>query len=220
MEELQETPVGFRFHPTDEELVFYYLERRVNGEPLPPNVVTDCEMYGDKEPWKIFDKDSNERFYVFTKLKRRSRGRIERAVGCGTWKGQNKKKIMDGDKHVGYKKMLVFEAKEQEGTANGHWIMHEFSLLEEKFNDFVLCDIRNTLKVNTCNHNPERRRIITNLIEEAPRENLVSSTIDTFTQVLENEENSIQEMIDELWEEHPAPINYVLPMGNGLDANL
>jgi len=84
-----------------------------------------------------------------------------------------------------------------------------------QFNDFVLCDIRNTLKVNTCNQNPERRRIITSLIEEAPRENLVSSTIDTFTQELEN-----QEMINELWEEHPAPINYVLPMGNGLDANL
>jgi uncharacterized membrane-anchored protein YjiN (DUF445 family) len=89
-----------------------------------------------------------------------------------------------------------------------------------QFNDFVLCDIRNTLKVNTCNQNPKRRRIITSLTEEAPRENLVSSTIDTFTQELENEENNIQEMINELWEEHPAPINYVLPMGNGLDANL
>jgi hypothetical protein len=89
-----------------------------------------------------------------------------------------------------------------------------------QFNDFVLCDIRNTLKVNTCNRNPERRRIITSLTEEAPRENLVSSSIDTFTQELENEENSIQEMIDGLWEELPAPLNFVLPMGNGLDANL
>jgi hypothetical protein len=86
---MEQMPVGFHFFPTEEELVFYYLQRKVNGEPLPPCVVVDCEIYGEKEPWNIFDHNSKESFYVFTKLKKKGKaGRVERAVGCGTWKGE------------------------------------------------------------------------------------------------------------------------------------
>ncbi|GLT69148.1 hypothetical protein SLA2020_413240 [Shorea laevis] len=192
---MQETPLGFRFRPTEEELVFYYLHRKVNGEPLPPNVVTDCEIYCDKEPWQIFDNNSNERFYVFTKLKRRSKARIERAVGCGTWKGQNKTEIMDGEKHVGYKKLLVFEAKDAMAT-NGHWIMHEFSLLEGKFNDFVLCEIRNASSSGSKDHGQVKR--------SRNDDELMINEVTLQPQV-ENEDISFQNMcqlwIPELWEE-------------------
>lgn len=129
---MQGTHVGFRFVPTDEELLFYYLQRKVNGESLPSDVVTDCNIYGGKEPWKIFDKNSNETFYVFSKLRKKSKLRIERTVGCGTWKGQNSTKIMDCEKLVGSKEMFIFEAREKAMAVNGHWIMHEFSLAKEK----------------------------------------------------------------------------------------
>lgn len=34
-------PVGYRFDPTDEELVVYYLKRKVHGLPLPASIIPE-----------------------------------------------------------------------------------------------------------------------------------------------------------------------------------
>lgn len=36
---------GFRFHPTDEELVRYYLRRKVCGKPFRFQAVTEIDVY-------------------------------------------------------------------------------------------------------------------------------------------------------------------------------
>ncbi|XP_017976373.1 PREDICTED: NAC domain-containing protein 19 [Theobroma cacao] len=141
-------PMGYRFVPTEEELVLGYLLKKVKGETLPSQAVIDCEIYGDdKEPWKIFNQTSTDKFYVFTKLKKKNgRGRrIDRTAGYGTWKAQNTYLVMDSkNNHVGFNKLFVFEVKgsDSNNAINGHWLMHEFSLLNDK-SDFVLCEIRN-----------------------------------------------------------------------------
>ena len=129
---------GYRFLPTDDELVLRYLLKKVKGEPLPSQAVTDFEIYGDndKEPWKIFGETTTEKFYVFTKLKKKGKGRrIARTAGCGTWKGQRTDPVKDSqNNHVGFKKLFVFEVK-CSGSNNadkGHWLMHEFSLLNDE----------------------------------------------------------------------------------------
>ncbi|EOY07688.1 Uncharacterized protein TCM_022059 [Theobroma cacao] len=132
-------PMGYRFVPTEEELVLGYLLKKVKGETLPSQAVIDCEIYGDdKEPWKIFNQTSTDKFYVFTKLKKKNgRGRrIDRTAGCGTWKAQNTYLVMDSkNNHVGFNKLFVFEVKgsDSNNAINGHWLMHEFSLLNDKF---------------------------------------------------------------------------------------
>jgi hypothetical protein len=124
-------PVGFRFYPTVEEL-FLFLGMKVNGERLPHSAIGESDIYGDKEPWKIFDKTQKEHFFVFTKLKKKSKSRIDRIAGCGTWKIDHTEKVHDRkNKLIGFKKSFVFEYKKNKAKATagcGHWIMNEFSL--------------------------------------------------------------------------------------------
>ena len=47
-------PVGFRFYPTEEELVCYYLRRRYAEQHF-PNVVGDLDIY-EHEPWELHSK--------------------------------------------------------------------------------------------------------------------------------------------------------------------
>ena len=47
-------PLGFRFAPTDRE-VLQFLEKRVRGEPIVPVVITDVNVYGH-EPWELQSK--------------------------------------------------------------------------------------------------------------------------------------------------------------------
>ena len=42
----------FRFHPTDEELVMYYLKHKVCGEPFRNNAISEVDIY-KSEPWDL-----------------------------------------------------------------------------------------------------------------------------------------------------------------------
>ncbi|KAI4339266.1 hypothetical protein MLD38_024225 [Melastoma candidum] len=43
---------GFRFHPTDEELVVYYLKRKVCGKSFRFDAIADVDIY-KTEPWDL-----------------------------------------------------------------------------------------------------------------------------------------------------------------------
>lgn len=45
-------PPGFRFHPTDEELVAYYLKRKINGHKIELDVIPEVDLY-KCEPWDL-----------------------------------------------------------------------------------------------------------------------------------------------------------------------
>jgi hypothetical protein len=45
-------PPGFRFHPTEEELVGYYLARKINSLKIDIDVIVDIDLY-KMEPWDI-----------------------------------------------------------------------------------------------------------------------------------------------------------------------
>ncbi|XP_030445379.2 NAC domain-containing protein 68-like [Syzygium oleosum] len=141
---------GLCFLPTDDELFFNYLMRRLNREPLPdPDVVRDCDVYGGGDPWKIFGKDRDEKFYVFTTLKKKNKSRVDRTAGSGTWKGEQSYKIRGSQGEVvGYKKLFTFEPKasssgEADKAENGHWIMYEYSKHPHNETECVLCVISN-----------------------------------------------------------------------------
>ena len=150
-------PVGLRFDPTDEELVFDYLLRKVRGEVLPPGYVNYCDdLYSHKNPWELFDKDLECPVYVFTHLKKRkdTHSNIIRSAGSGTWKGQNTKSFRDpGRNLIWFKKDFLFEVNKKNikdgydfsSKKNGHWLMTEYSLEDEGVNTCVLCTIYNKL---------------------------------------------------------------------------
>ena len=45
-------PEGFRFHPTDEELVKLYLCRRCASEPISVPVIAEIDLY-KFNPWEL-----------------------------------------------------------------------------------------------------------------------------------------------------------------------
>ncbi|KAF4400887.1 hypothetical protein G4B88_004430 [Cannabis sativa] len=45
-------PPGFRFHPTDEELVAYYLDRKITGQTIELEIIPEVDLY-KCEPWDL-----------------------------------------------------------------------------------------------------------------------------------------------------------------------
>lgn len=45
-------PPGFRFHPSDEELIEHYLLNQLNSRPLPANLIAEIELY-NYNPWEL-----------------------------------------------------------------------------------------------------------------------------------------------------------------------
>lgn len=45
-------PPGFRFHPTDEELVLMYLCRKCASQPIPAPIITELDLYR-YDPWDL-----------------------------------------------------------------------------------------------------------------------------------------------------------------------
>ena len=46
---------GFRFHPTDEELVGFYLRRKVEKKPLRTEIIKQIDIY-KYDPWDLPSK--------------------------------------------------------------------------------------------------------------------------------------------------------------------
>jgi hypothetical protein len=49
-------PMGYRFGPTEDELVRFFLHPKVMGLPLPtPNYILELDLYGENESSEIWD---------------------------------------------------------------------------------------------------------------------------------------------------------------------
>ncbi|KAF8779502.1 hypothetical protein HU200_002549 [Digitaria exilis] len=136
---------GFRFHPTDEELVSYYLRRRVLGRRLRVDAIAEVDLYR-LEPWdlpslsRIRSRDSQ--WYFFARLDRKVAGagaggrggpgnRTNRATPRGYWKTTGKdREVYHRGKAVGMKKTLVFHAGRAPKGERSNWVMHEYRLLD------------------------------------------------------------------------------------------
>ena len=42
---LNSLPPGYRFNPTDAEMIVYYLRKKVDHQPLPPNKIIEVNLY-------------------------------------------------------------------------------------------------------------------------------------------------------------------------------
>uniref|UniRef100_A0ACD6AD08 Uncharacterized protein n=1 Tax=Avena sativa TaxID=4498 RepID=A0ACD6AD08_AVESA len=125
---------GFRFHPTDEELVSYYLKRKVLGRPLKVDAIAEVDLY-KLEPWdlparsRLRSRDSQ--WYFFSRLDRKhaNRARTNRATAGGYWKTTGKdREVRHGPRIVGMKKTLVFHAGRAPKGERTNWVMHEYRL--------------------------------------------------------------------------------------------
>nr|AXU39985.1 NAC protein [Lilium pumilum] len=130
-------PPGFRFHPTDDELVGYYLKRKVDGQPIELEVIPVIDLY-KFEPWELPDKSflpkrDMEWFFFCPRDRKYPNGsRTNRATGSGYWKATGKdRKVMCETSIYGLRKTLVFYRGRAPGGERTEWVMHEYRLCED-----------------------------------------------------------------------------------------
>ncbi|VAI43466.1 unnamed protein product [Triticum turgidum subsp. durum] len=84
-----ELPPGFRFHPTDEELVVHYLKKKAAKVPLPVTIIAEVDLY-KFDPWELPEKATfgEQEWYFFSPRDRKypNGARPNRAATSGYWK--------------------------------------------------------------------------------------------------------------------------------------
>ncbi|KAL0310822.1 UNVERIFIED_CONTAM: protein SOMBRERO [Sesamum angustifolium] len=129
-------PPGFRFHPTDEELLYYYLRKKVSYEHIDLDVIREVDL-NKLEPWDLKEKcrigsgPQNEWYFFSHKDKKYPTGtRTNRATAAGFWKatGRDKAILLSTSKRIGMRKTLVFYTGRAPHGQKTDWIMHEYRL--------------------------------------------------------------------------------------------
>ncbi|GMY31744.1 protein CUP-SHAPED COTYLEDON 2 [Fagus crenata] len=131
-------PPGFRFHPTDEELITYYLLKKVLDSNFTGRAIAEVDL-NKCEPWELPEKAKmGEKEWYFFSLRDRKYPtglRTNRATEAGYWKATGKDREIYSSKTcslVGMKKTLVFYRGRAPKGEKSNWVMHEYRL-EGKF---------------------------------------------------------------------------------------
>ncbi|KAG2716121.1 hypothetical protein I3843_03G111900 [Carya illinoinensis] len=149
-------PPGFRFHPTDDELVNHYLCRKCASLPLAVPIIREIDLY-KFDPWQLPDMAlyGEKEWYFFSPRDRKypNGSRPNRAAGTGYWKATGADKPIGKPKPLGIKKALVFYAGKAPKGVKTNWIMHEYRLANVdrsagkkknlRLDDWVLCRLYN-----------------------------------------------------------------------------
>ncbi|CAL5187442.1 unnamed protein product [Lathyrus oleraceus] len=127
-----EFPAGFRFHPTDVELINQYLVKKVNDNSFSFIAISEVDM-NKCEPWdlpELAKMGETEWYYFCVRDKKYPNGqRTNRATNAGYWKATERdKKIYDKNLLIGMKKTLVFYIGRAPIGVKTRWVMHEYRL--------------------------------------------------------------------------------------------
>ncbi|XP_066346521.1 NAC domain-containing protein 30-like [Miscanthus floridulus] len=141
-------PPGFRFHPTEEELVGYYLARKVASQKIDLDIIQEVDLYRI-EPWDLQERcrqhaggghdEQTTEWYFFSYKDRKypSGTRTNRATAAGFWKatGRDKPVLSSSTRTrcgtsrvIGMRKTLVFYKGRAPNGRKSDWIMHEYRL--------------------------------------------------------------------------------------------
>lgn len=153
-DEQMELPPGFRFHPTDEELITHYLSQKVLDNYFCARAIGEVDL-NKCEPWDLpwRAKMGEKEWYFFCVIDRKypTGLRTNRATDAGYWKATGKdKEIYRAKTLVGMKKTLVFYKGRAPKGEKTNWVMHEYRLEGKNpvynppktaKNDWVICRI-------------------------------------------------------------------------------
>ncbi|XP_042470526.1 NAC domain-containing protein 22-like [Zingiber officinale] len=148
---------GFRFHPTEEELLDFYLRQMVHGRKLNFDIIGTLNIYLH-EPWELpgMAKIGEREWFFFVPRDRRSSngGRPNRTTECGFWKATGSdrsiRRAAEPRRVLGVKKTLVFYRGRAPRGTKTDWVMNEYRMPESSTGsagdipvkgDVVLCKV-------------------------------------------------------------------------------
>ncbi|KAK7271750.1 hypothetical protein RJT34_27909 [Clitoria ternatea] len=134
MDRIDDVMPGFRFHPTDEELVDFYLKRKIQQKSLPIELIKQVDIY-KYDPWDLPKElagtgEKEWYFYCPRDRKYRNSARPNRVTRAGFWKatGTDRPIYSSEGTCIGLKKSLVFYRGRAAKGMKTDWMMHEFRL--------------------------------------------------------------------------------------------
>ncbi|CAA3024865.1 NAC domain-containing 72-like [Olea europaea subsp. europaea] len=133
----ENVPLGYRFKPTDLELL-YYLNLKIISKPILIDAIKDIDLY-QYHPHNLCQSRMNgtqEGYFFTSRTKKYPKGsRPDRAAADGYWKATGAGIIVRSNgQEVGRKKTLVYyegKSKNNKGTKT-NWMMHEFTVHQMK----------------------------------------------------------------------------------------
>ncbi|XP_047329408.1 NAC domain-containing protein 21/22-like [Impatiens glandulifera] len=159
-------PPGFRFYPSDEELVCHYLFKKIANEDVLKGTLVEIDLH-TCEPWQLPDVaklNANEWYFFSFRDRKYSTGyRTNRATTCGYWKATGKDRVVHDPRTkgmVGMRKTLVFYQNRAPNGIKTGWIMHEFRLETPHMppkEDWVLCRVFHKSKGESSNNNDDNQ---------------------------------------------------------------
>ncbi|KAL4622022.1 hypothetical protein ACB092_06G267300 [Castanea dentata] len=147
---LESIPVGYRFHPTEEELLGHYLRLKMQGgNDYDVRAIGEVNIY-NYEPWdlpglsKIQSDDQEWFFFCAREIKYPNSNRSNRMTKKGYWKitCQDRYIKARGTKNViGTKKTLVFHEGRVKKGSRTPWVIYQYQPVTFHPHEqaFVLC---------------------------------------------------------------------------------
>ncbi|KAK6239616.1 hypothetical protein QUC31_005085 [Theobroma cacao] len=122
--------VGFRFLPPDEEIISFFLSKKMIGDNDRTLNIREVDLL-QQEPWELpalsIVRSRYQEWLFFYKLNKISHRKTERTTPAGYWKstGQDRE-IRDGGRLIGTKKTLVFYEGRTPRGVKTDWVIHEY----------------------------------------------------------------------------------------------
>ncbi|GJW17387.1 NAC domain-containing protein [Tanacetum coccineum] len=138
---------GFRFSPTDDELISYYLKKKLQGNDSCVDIIPEVD-FCRHEPWDLpalsIIQSENEWFFFSTRGKKYPNGsQSKRATQSGYWKATGKERnVKAGGVTIGTKRTLVFHTGRAPRGERTEWIMHEYCMSDTSQESLVVCRLR------------------------------------------------------------------------------
>ncbi|XP_030456401.1 NAC domain-containing protein 90-like [Syzygium oleosum] len=138
---IKDYPTGFRFHPTEEEIISFYLRNQLEGslQDRLRRIIPVLDIYAT-EPWNLPElsgelcREEKEQWFFFAPMQEREArgGRPSRSTAVGYWKATGSPGYVysSDNKVIGMKKSMVFYVGKAPTGTKTKWKLNEYRVTE------------------------------------------------------------------------------------------